>query len=81
METMVSDAFGFAGNNVNEPDVSCEPMNIEELFNEEHIKGRNEDYSKFYELIEDGKQPLYEGCMKYSKLSFLIKLYHIKCLC
>lgn len=25
--------------------------------------------------------PLYEGCVKYSRLSLLVKLYHIKCLC
>jgi len=27
------------------------------------------------------QESLYEECDKYSKLSFLIKLYHIKCLC
>ena len=31
-----------------------------------------------YLIMED---ELYKGCTKYSKLSFLIKLYHIKCLC
>ena len=36
------------------------------------------DYLKF---MHDGQQSLYEGCDKYSKLSFLLKLYHIKCLC
>lgn len=58
MESMINDAFGFAGNNMNEPDVT---MNGEEIFNEEHTEKPNEDYSKFYKLIEDGKQPLYEG--------------------
>ncbi|XP_027351197.1 uncharacterized protein LOC113862307 [Abrus precatorius] len=37
--------------------------------------------AEFLELIRDGQQSLYEGCDKYSKLSFLVKLYHIKCLC
>src|ERR1044072_6968942 len=36
---------------------------------------------EFYEIAKDGEQPLYEGCTRYSKLSFLVKLYHIKCLC
>ncbi|KAI9076769.1 hypothetical protein K1719_041284 [Acacia pycnantha] len=36
---------------------------------------------EFYELVKDGEQPLYGGCQKYSKLSFIVKLYHIKCLC
>ncbi|XP_075113362.1 uncharacterized protein LOC107776664 [Nicotiana tabacum] len=81
MVTMVNDAFGFMGNNINELGVSYEPMNSEETFNKGHIYGHNEEYAKFYELVEDGNQPLYEGCVKYSKLSFLVKLYHIKCLC
>ncbi|KAK7349692.1 hypothetical protein VNO77_07266 [Canavalia gladiata] len=34
----------------------------------------------FYELTKEGEQPLYEGCTKYSKLAFIVKLYHIKCL-
>jgi hypothetical protein len=41
---------------------------------------RNEA-KEFYELTREGEQPLYEGCTKYSRLSFLVKLYHIKCLC
>ncbi|KAI9113630.1 hypothetical protein K1719_015557 [Acacia pycnantha] len=31
--------------------------------------------------MDESDRPLYQGCQKYSKLSFLIKLYHIKCLC
>ena len=41
----------------------------------------NEGCSEFYDLLRDGNEELYEGCAKYSKLSFLLKLYHIKCLC
>ncbi|XP_019238267.1 PREDICTED: uncharacterized protein LOC109218359 [Nicotiana attenuata] len=81
MEVMINDAFGFTRNNVNEPGVSSNHINREEIFDEGHVEGHNEDYIKFYELVEDGNQPLYEGCTKYSKLSFLIKMYHIKCLC
>ncbi|KAM3235265.1 hypothetical protein P3L10_015301 [Capsicum annuum] len=36
----------------------------------------NKDY---FELLKDGSEDLYEGS-KYSKLEFLLKLYHIKCL-
>ncbi|XP_039128978.1 uncharacterized protein LOC120265146 [Dioscorea cayenensis subsp. rotundata] len=36
---------------------------------------------EFHELSNDDQQPLYEGCANYSKLSFILKLYHIKCLC
>ncbi|XP_016192398.1 uncharacterized protein LOC107633273 [Arachis ipaensis] len=35
----------------------------------------------FSELLKDGEEPLYEGCTRYSKLSFLLKLFHIKSLC
>ena len=31
--------------------------------------------------MQEGEESLCEGCDKYSKLSFLIKLYHIKCMC
>ncbi|KAI9125070.1 hypothetical protein K1719_003686 [Acacia pycnantha] len=31
--------------------------------------------------MDESDRPLYQGCQKYSKLSFLIKLYHIKCMC
>ncbi|KAK7281307.1 hypothetical protein RIF29_09160 [Crotalaria pallida] len=68
METMINDAFGFVRNNVNEPSAAFEPAN-------------GEDNAAFYELLKDNNEQLYEGCTKYSKLSFLIKLYHIKCLC
>ncbi|WMV26375.1 hypothetical protein MTR67_019760 [Solanum verrucosum] len=81
MEFMVNNASRFIENNINVPDVSCEPINGEKILKKEHTERQDEDYAKLFELIEDGKQPLYEGCKKYSKLSFLIRLYHIKCLC
>jgi len=31
--------------------------------------------------MKENNQPLYEGCTKYSKLAFMLKLYHIKCMC
>ncbi|XP_074356115.1 uncharacterized protein LOC141695802 [Apium graveolens] len=40
----------------------------------------NSDARKFYRLVEDGKRPLYPGSKKISRLSFLIRLYHWKCL-
>lgn len=39
----------------------------------------NEDAKKFYRLLKDAQQVLYPGCTKFSKLSFLIKLLHLKC--
>ncbi|XP_027182187.1 uncharacterized protein LOC113780602 [Coffea eugenioides] len=35
---------------------------------------------KFYKLIDDSQQDLYRGCKNFSKLSFIIRLLHLKCL-
>ncbi|RYQ79290.1 hypothetical protein Ahy_Scaffold6g108004 [Arachis hypogaea] len=35
----------------------------------------------FYDLLEDGEQELYPGCSRFSKLSLLVRLYYIKCMC
>ncbi|XP_042957863.1 uncharacterized protein LOC122293371 [Carya illinoinensis] len=32
----------------------------------------------FEQLLEDAKRPLYPGCAKFSKLSFIVKLLHIR---
>ncbi|KAL6547848.1 hypothetical protein OROHE_009553 [Orobanche hederae] len=39
----------------------------------------NAEAKSFYWHVEEGKQPLYPGCTNFSRLSFLIKLYHLKC--
>nr|KYP31798.1 hypothetical protein KK1_047707 [Cajanus cajan] len=46
-----------------------------------HTTQEEHESREYYELARDGQEPLYEGCIKYSRLSFLVKLYHIKCLC
>ncbi|KAL6218294.1 hypothetical protein ACLB2K_011509 [Fragaria x ananassa] len=48
---------------------------IEEIFPEDP----NENAQRFYKLLEEAETPLYKGCRKYSNLSFLVKLMHIKC--
>lgn len=73
IENMINDAFG---QNVNELGETSDHSDDE--LGDETCDGDNAD---FYELLKDNNQQLYEGCRKYSKLSFLIKLYHIKCLC
>ena len=35
---------------------------------------------KFYKLVKENEQVLYPNCKKYSKLSFMVHLYHLKCL-
>jgi len=40
----------------------------------------DEGNTNFDALFKDNNEPLYEGWTKYSKLSFMLKLYHIKCM-
>ncbi|KAK6780061.1 hypothetical protein RDI58_022245 [Solanum bulbocastanum] len=42
--------------------------------------GPNEDAKKFYNLVEEASQALYPGCTGFSKLSFTLRLYFLKCL-
>ncbi|KAI9100207.1 hypothetical protein K1719_024425 [Acacia pycnantha] len=42
---------------------------------------QNDAAWEFFSLMDEIDRPLCQGCQKYSKLSFLIKLYHIKCMC
>ncbi|XLR47275.1 hypothetical protein S83_031935, partial [Arachis hypogaea] len=37
------------------------------------------DVAEFEELASHAELPLYEGCIRYSRLSFLVKMYHIIC--
>ena len=46
---------------------------------DENSDAPNADAKRFYRLVEDGKQPLYPGCSKFSRLSFIIRLYSLKC--
>ncbi|XP_057426339.1 uncharacterized protein LOC130719747 [Lotus japonicus] len=70
---MINDVFGVKRNCDAEPTSSPEPSEFGDAI-------PNEDQRDFDDLVEDVQQQLYEGCQKYSKLSFLLRLYHIKCL-
>ena len=53
--------------------------------NDENIDGGNrenpnDDAETFYNLLKDAEQELYPGCKKFTKLSFIVRLFHIKCL-
>ncbi|CAO2830793.1 unnamed protein product [Amaranthus hypochondriacus] len=45
----------------------------------EYVKGTNEA-KLFNNLMKNAEKPLYPGCDKYSKLSFVLKLFQIKCM-
>ncbi|XP_016203600.1 uncharacterized protein LOC107644277 [Arachis ipaensis] len=68
------------------------PPEIEETTTSDHVEdddvelpylydGPSREAQDFVDLLADGAEELYPGCSKYSKLSFLVKLYHIKCMC
>ncbi|KAK9268450.1 hypothetical protein L1049_000201 [Liquidambar formosana] len=40
----------------------------------------NENASKFFRLLRDTEQKLYPGCKKLTKLSFVVRLFQLKCL-
>jgi len=72
MEDILNDVFGFSGHDVNDFDQDGGLQNN---------MGRDEGTMNFDALLKDNNEPLYEGCEKYSKLSLMLKLYHIKCMC
>ncbi|XP_021739868.1 uncharacterized protein LOC110706279 [Chenopodium quinoa] len=45
-----------------------------------NLSGINAEAEAFFKLLEDARQPLYDGCEEFSKLSFIVEMYHIKCL-
>jgi len=71
---MINDAFGNNKHHDVEPDMYEEAYEFVDTV-------PNEVNEEIVDLLKDGIEELYEGCRKYSKLSFLLRLYHIKCLC
>ncbi|XP_017225108.2 uncharacterized protein LOC108201324 [Daucus carota subsp. sativus] len=59
--------------------------NLDEMFNcmgkkFDNCEGRpNIEAQKFYRRVDEGNQPLYPGCTNFSRLGFMIRLYHLKC--
>ncbi|KAK7328924.1 hypothetical protein VNO77_23061 [Canavalia gladiata] len=43
-------------------------------------KGPSNDVKKLYNLLNEAKQELYPGCESFSTLSFILRLYLLKCL-
>ncbi|XP_016206702.1 uncharacterized protein LOC107647092 [Arachis ipaensis] len=81
MLDMVREAFNLPGLHGDEDDSVNEHAGgdreeLPYLSNESSREVRN-----LHDLLEDGSQELYPGCSRFSKLSFLVRLYHIKSLC
>ena len=70
MEGMLNDAFGM-------------PIPNEESERYPHVHEEfesipNENENKFYNLLREAEDELYLGCKKFTKLSFIIRLFHMK---
>ncbi|XP_058778517.1 uncharacterized protein LOC131652620 [Vicia villosa] len=79
MQDMLNDVFGVLIDQGVQDHGPSNPSNIEDPTSTEDIS--NEELKKIKDLMEDGNQELYPGCTKHSKLSFIVRLYHIKILC
>jgi hypothetical protein len=71
MEEMIRDAFGI-------PPIHAQDINIDPPSAVVH--GPDEETTKFFKLLKEAEQELYPGCQKFSLLSFVVLLMHIKCL-
>ncbi|XP_043721065.1 uncharacterized protein LOC122668585 [Telopea speciosissima] len=54
---------------------------VEDCDINDRTDGASIEADKFERLIEDAGKELYPGCVKFTRLSFILRLYHIKCLC
>ncbi|CAH2053255.1 unnamed protein product, partial [Thlaspi arvense] len=73
---LLDDVFPKCGRHFNErAGSSNQPLNEEEAADQ----APNSDERRAFEaLLADANEELYEGCTSFSKLSFMLKLYHIK---
>ncbi|RYR58479.1 hypothetical protein Ahy_A05g024270 isoform H [Arachis hypogaea] len=74
---MLGDAFGTDMHWANEVSLESD----EDIDGVERVMPDVADAAEFEELASHAELPLYEGCTRYSRLSFLVKMYHIKCIC
>ncbi|RYR05088.1 uncharacterized protein LOC107647466 [Arachis ipaensis] len=78
---MVHEAFNFTMPPGSEETTTANPVEDDDIELSYLYDGPSRDAHNFSDLLADGAEELYPGCSKYSKLSFLVKFYHIKCMC
>ncbi|CAN6863159.1 unnamed protein product, partial [Brassica oleracea var. botrytis] len=59
-------------------ETTSQPMGADRPSTSSGTFGKGESFD---ELFADYNQELYPDCTKFTKLSFILKLYHIKCMC
>ncbi|KAL5718836.1 hypothetical protein ACHQM5_011699 [Ranunculus cassubicifolius] len=88
MHGMLHDALGFSDMRGMDSDIPNQDSNIpneevhpDNLGSSVHCpEDPNEDAAKFYKLLKEAETPLYPKSTKSSKLSFLVRLLHVKCI-
>jgi hypothetical protein len=82
MDALIHDAFPIHTNNGDDEYTNIEDMDPGAFTSEHNVQQSEEgdDSDKFYKLLKEAEQNLYPGCKKFSKLSFIVHLYHLKCL-
>ncbi|XP_015947468.1 uncharacterized protein LOC107472453 [Arachis duranensis] len=78
---MVHEAFNFTMPPGSEETTTADPIKDDDIELTYLYDGLSRKAHDFADLLADGAEELYPGCSKYSKFSFLVKLYHIKCMC
>lgn len=86
MRGMLHDAFGVGDIRGTDNDMRDE-VEMRDEVHQENIgtsepcpEDPNEDAAKFYKLLKESETPLYPGSTKSSKLSFVVRLLHVKCM-
>ncbi|XP_073102509.1 uncharacterized protein [Elaeis guineensis] len=72
MVGMIQEATGILMSNDN--------MEFNHLMENEGHEGSNQEIKDFFRLLEDAERPLYPNCMKFTSLSFIVRLLHLKVL-
>ncbi|XP_020088047.1 uncharacterized protein LOC109710040 [Ananas comosus] len=84
---LLHDAIGLAGEPTNETNIPTNEFDErdgpEQSTEEPRMEQSNEETNgnhDFHKLLKDANEELYPGCKTFSKLSFILHLFHLKCL-
>ncbi|XP_035548643.1 uncharacterized protein LOC118349177 [Juglans regia] len=55
-------------------------MGVEAEAVDDNSQGPNKGVQKFYNMLKDADETLYEGCTKHSRFSAIVRLWNMKCL-
>ena len=81
MVSLLRDALGFVGQVYSRSYLDGDEDEINLQADSEQTRAKNtRGDNEFLELLKDMHEKLYLGCKTFSKLSFILHLYHLKCL-